>query len=246
MLVFVDESGKPHPNDATLKPVLCCVCIKESDIREITKKIFALKNRFFGSSDEIKSTDLISKRTARKNIRKNIDFVNEFVNIACGYDIKVFAIIMKRPSKSMVITPGYLPKQYHLLLKRVEFFCENYNHEKAMLIFDNVNPSEDKKVALGISNFIFKSQLGKQFDRLLEMPLFVSSSITPAIQIADFFAGIIRHYYNSITNHNVVLTDPFEIWINDLYEKILKKTEDLVQQDVGFTEYGFYDMGDNF
>ena len=246
MLVFIDESGKPHPNDATLKPVLCCVCIKENDIREITQKVYALKNRYFGSNDEIKSTDLISRRTIKNNVRKNIDFVNDFVGIACSYDIKVFSIIMKRPTTAMTISPSHLPKQYYLLLKRVEYFCENYNHDKVMLIFDNVNPTEDARVALGINNFLYKSSLGRQFDRILEMPLFVNSSITPAIQIADFFAGIVRHYNNSILDHSKTLTDSFEMWIDGLYQKVFSKTEDLVQRDAGFTEYGFYDMGDNF
>lgn len=246
MLVFVDESGKPHPNDATLKPVLCCVCIKEENIREITQRVYALKNRYFGSNDEIKSTDLISRRTIKNNVKKNINFVNDFVDIACGYDIRVFSIIMKRPATPMIISPDHLPKQYHLLLKRVEYFCENHNYDKAMLIFDNVNPAEDARVAQGISNFLYKSKLGRQFDRILEMPLFVNSSITPAIQIADFFAGIIRHYNNSILDYNKPLTDPFEIWIDALYKKIYSKTENLIQRDAGLTEYGFYDMGDNF
>ena len=246
MLVFVDESGKPHPNDSVCKPVLCCVCIKEDDIRELTQNIFMLKNNTFGTNDEIKSPDLISRRTIKNNIHRNINFVNQFVDIACGYDIKVFSIIMKRPSVPQTISPTLLPKQYHLLLKRVEYFCENYNCSKATLIFDNVNPLDDKKIALGITNFLFKSQLGKQFSKILEMPLFVNSSITPAIQVADFFAGIIRHYNNSITNPNIRLVDPFEIWIKCLYDKIVLKTENLVQRNTSFVEYGFYDMGDNF
>lgn len=112
---------------------------------------------------------------------------------------------------------------------------------KAMLIFDNVNPTEDARVALGINNFLYKSSLGRQFDRILEMPLFVNSSITPAIQIADFFAGIVRHYNNSILDHSKTLTDSFEMWIDGLYQKVFSKTENLVQRDAGFTEYGFYD-----
>jgi len=33
MLVFIDESGKPHPKDSTENPVLCAVCINERDIK---------------------------------------------------------------------------------------------------------------------------------------------------------------------------------------------------------------------
>lgn len=246
MLVFIDESGKPHPNDATNRPVLCCVCIDENSVRELTHQVYQLKNSIFGNTNEIKSTDILQQQTIVKNIKYKKQFVDQLVDIACSHDIKVFAIIMKRPTTAIAMSDTNLPKQYLLLLKRVEYFCENYDHKKAILIFDEVNPSNDLKISICINNFLFKSKLGKDFDRILEMPLFVNSSITPAIQIADFFAGIIRIYYDRGIDTKRNVTNPFEIWIKELYNKIVTKTEDLQQRNAEFIEYGFFDMGNNF
>jgi len=92
------------------------------------------------------------------------------------------------------------------------------------------------------------SKLGKDFDRILEMPLFVNSAVTPAIQIADIFAGIIRHYYENgldLLAKNKI-TDPFESWLNSLFLQIEHRTENLKQTSSGFIEYGFYKIGKNY
>jgi len=247
MLVFIDESGKPHPNDSTKNPVLCGVCINEYDIRDISRSIYRLKLRLFGKDTEIKSTSLIRRRIFTKNMTINKQYVDEFVRIACSYDIKVFAIIMDKPDTPVILNESLLPKHYKLLIKRAEYFCENYNHEKAILVFDEV-PGNDLIVAKCITKFLYKSKLGKKFDRILEMPLFVSSEVTPAIQIADIFAGIIRHYYENEIDlkDSGKKADSFESWINILFSKIYDKTENLNISSTGFTEYGFYRMGKTF
>ena len=248
MLVFIDESGKPHPKDSTETPVLCAVSIKERDIKHLSQNIFKLKMRIFGNDTEIKSTSLIRRQVITKNMTKNKQFVDELVKIACSFDIRVFAIIMEKPDIPFIMTEVSLPKHYKLLIKRVEYFCENYNYEKAILVFDKITPGEDYVVAKCITNFLFMSKLGKDFDRILEMPLFVNSAVTPAIQIADIFAGIIRHYYenglDSFTQDKV--TDPFESWLNNLFLQIEQKTENLKQSSSGFIEYGFYKIGKKF
>ena len=33
MLAFIDESGNPHPNDASSRPVIAAVCFDEKDSR---------------------------------------------------------------------------------------------------------------------------------------------------------------------------------------------------------------------
>ena len=67
MLVFIDESGKPHPKDSTENPVLCAVCINERDIKHLSQNIFKLKMKMFGKDTEIKSTSLIRQTVNQKN-----------------------------------------------------------------------------------------------------------------------------------------------------------------------------------
>ena len=87
-------------------------------------------------------------------------------------------------------------------------------------------------------NFLFKSRLGKKFTKILETPLFVGSSITPTVQIADIFAGIARQYYEQQLNIKEATTD-FEKWLSKLYEMIYRKTENFLQPNSIYYEHGF-------
>jgi hypothetical protein len=245
--VFVDESGKPHPNDSVKNPVLCGVCIMESDIKQILRSIYRLKMEIFGKDTEVKATSLIRRRVFDKNMTINKQYAEEFVKTACSSNIKVFAIIMGKPNMPVVLNESLLPKPYKLLISRVECYCDNYGYGKAILVFDE-DPGNDIIVAKCITNFLFKSKAGKKFARILEMPLFVSSKVTPAIQIADIFASIIRHYYENGLDMKSPseVTDQFELWINSLFTQIATKTENLEHDSTGFVEYGLYNMGDKF
>jgi len=247
MLMFIDESGQPHPNDSTKNPVICGVCINESDIRDISRSIYRLKLKIFGKDTEVKSTSLIRRRIFDKRMTINKQYVDVFINTACSFNISVFAIVMEKPEKPVILSESYLPKHYKLLLKRAEYFCEKNYHNKAILIFDEV-PGNDLIVAKCITKFLYKSRMGRLFNHILEMPLFVNSKVTPAVQIADIFASIIRHYYENGLNMKDLneITDPFESWINILYQQIKNKTEDLKINSTGYTEYGFYVMGKTF
>lgn len=66
-----------------------------------------------------------------------------------------------------------------------------------MMIFDEVHEDADRKIAEAITGFLFKTNFRRSFHHISEMPLFVSSAVTPAVQFADIFAGIVRHYYEN-------------------------------------------------
>lgn len=66
-----------------------------------------------------------------------------------------------------------------------------------MMIFDEVHEDADRKIAEAITGFLFKTKFWRSFHHILKMPLFVSSAVTPAVQFADIFAGIVRHYYEN-------------------------------------------------
>lgn len=245
MLVFIDESGYPRPTDSTNNPVLLGVCIHEYDIKPITNQIYKLKDSIYGKQDEIKSTKLIREATITKNRTKNKQYVDSLVGLLDEYDITIFAIIMQRPSDEIVVPENHLPKQYYLLLKKVEFFCSRHHYGKALMIFDEVHEEADRKIADATTGFLFKSSLGKSFNHILEMPLFVSSAVTPSIQLADIFAGIVRHYYENKLNNESPTTD-FQIWLKTLFNKLYQHSENNLQPHTRFTEYGFQNIGENF
>ena len=241
MLVFIDESGYPRPTDSTNNPVLLGVCIREADIKPITNQIYKLKESLYGKQDEIKSTKLIREATITKNRTINRGFTEGMVDIALAYDTAIFAVIMDKPKENIVVPEHHLPRQYYLLLKKIEFYCRKHHYKKAMLIFDEIHEEADRKISDALTGFLFKTDLGRSFEHILEMPLFVSSAVTPSVQLADIFAGITRHYYEQGLNTKAPETE-YQKWLKGLFDKIYSKTEDnRVKGNDGayYVEYGF-------
>ena len=141
------------------------------------------------------------------------------VDIITSYDAAIFAIIMGKPDEPIIVPEHHLPKQYYLLLKKVEFYCNHHHYGKAMMIFDEVHEDADLKIAEAITGFLFKTKFGRSFHHILEMPLFVSSAVTPAVQFADIFAGIVRHYYENELDQKEPETE-FQEWLVENGQKL--------------------------
>ena len=245
MLTFIDESGYPRPTDSTKNPILLGVCIHENDIKPITNQIYKLKDSIYGKQDEIKSTKLIREATITKNRTNNKAYVEDMVDIITSYDSAIFAVIMDKPDEPIIVPEHHLPKQYYLLLKKVEFYCNHHHYGKAMMIFDEVHEDADRKIAEAITGFLFKTKFGRSFHHILEMPLFVSSAVTPAVQFADIFAGIVRHYYENELDQKEPETE-FQEWLVGLFTKLHNLTENNFIPKSHYLEYGFQKMGKNF
>lgn len=245
MLAFIDESGYPRPSDSTKNPVLLSVCIHQNDIKLITNQIYKLKDSIYGKQDEIKSTKLIREATITKNRTNNKAFVDGMVDIITSYDVAIFAVIMDRPDESIIIPDHHLPKQYYLLMKKIEFYCKHHHHGKAMMIFDEVHEEADRKIADALTGFLFKTNFGRTFNHILEMPLFVSSAVTPAVKFADIFAGIVRHYYENELDKRQPEND-FQKWLVELFNRLKNLSEDNYVPKSHYVEYGFQNIGKNF
>lgn len=159
MLTFIDESGYPRPTDSTKNPILLGVCIHENDIKPITNQIYKLKDSIYGKQDEIKSTKLIREATITKNRTNNKAYVEDMVDIIASYDAAIFAVIMDKPDEPIIVPEHHLPKQYYLLLKKVEFYCNHHHYGKAMMIFDEVHEDADRKLLRQLQVFFSKRSL---------------------------------------------------------------------------------------
>lgn len=245
MLAFIDESGHPHPNDSTQNPVLLAVCIHEDDVKSITNRIYKLKDSCFGKQDEVKSSSLVRKATIINNRTHNKAYVDGLVDLITEYETAVFAVIMDKPDNVVIVPEHHLPKQYYLLMKKLEYYSAKHHLGKCMLIYDEIHEEADRKIADATIGFFFKTKLGRSFNHILEMPLFVSSAVTPAVQIADVFAGIVRHYYEEqLDEHSP--ENGFQEWLNELFNKLHSTTENNLIPKSKYIEYGFQRMGSNF
>lgn len=67
LLVFVDESGKLHPNDRARNPVIVATCIPEQHFNRITRQMYAIKQNVGGNSNpELKANRLLTRGTFRR------------------------------------------------------------------------------------------------------------------------------------------------------------------------------------
>ncbi len=114
-----------------------------------------------------------------------------------------------------------------------------------MMIFDEVHEDADRKIAEAMTGFLFKTNFGRSFHHILEMPLFVSSAVTPAVQFSDIFADIVRHYYENNLDKNKPENE-FQEWLVKLFDKLYNLTENNFIPNSYYLEYGFQRIGKNF
>ncbi len=245
MLAFIDESGHPHPTDTCKISALVAVCIKEIHVRELTNTLFSLKQNILGNSDrEYKSTEFLNPSTLRNESLNKHKFVEELFAYIDTMTLGIFAIIIPRPTKNIKYEAGLLPRNYCHLLERINRYCQEQRHQ-GLIVYDNDANNKDKNLALAFNNYLFRHELGKQCTNIVESPFFVRSSITPGIQIADFVAGVIRHYFENV----IASRDETEIkYKNAEYVSHIEKFFKIVQRKKkdypqGISNlYGFFHM----
>ena len=77
MLVFIDESGHPHPNDPNKRPVVAAICLSEANSHLISGRVHALKRDMLRDEKmELKARNLLNKRTYKRK-PEYVGFVDE-------------------------------------------------------------------------------------------------------------------------------------------------------------------------
>jgi hypothetical protein len=243
MLVFIDESGFPHPNDPIENPTLVAVCLSEAYHRTLNSQLYSLKRRLLSNpEEELKATKLLRRRVFEE-MPKLREFTESVFDLIRTTDLAIFGMIMKRPSRPQNVPEGILPNQYVFLLERVNFHALAVAPEddRAILIVDGQGSTGiPGGLASGISRFLFRHRMGMSWYKILDTPLFVDSKFTPGIQIADMIAGCLRIYQCKKLFREENITDVFCSAIQRYYEIIKSKTRNFEAD--GITYYGLYQM----
>lgn len=240
MLVFIDESGTPHPNDGCAKPVILAVCIAESDARYITGRIYGLKRQIFTQDAEleIKANRLLNRATFRR-IPEKREFVESFFDLVRDLPVTMFAMVMERPLSVPPLTP-VLPSQFRYILERINLFAASRN-EMATILFDGDGKSQYGGLAVKFSNYLHRSVEGRSYSRITDAPFFVDSTITTGVQIADMAAGVVRLYEESGLFRGAPAGDAFLNAVRRYYGVVAAKTIDQ-HSPTGYPRHGFYRM----
>lgn len=194
MLAFIDESGLPNPGDASTRPVVTAVCYDENKSRTITRQLHALKRMFLDQQQtdaELKGKKRLKEKTYLHSNASRL-FAEDFFAALRGWQITVFAIIMRAPFMAVALPQGRLDNRYRFLLQRIDLLAgERASHANVM--FDGRGDAF-KDLSRRFSGYLFRSQEGQKLANLTDTPAFADSATSAGIQIADMCAYVIREY----------------------------------------------------
>lgn len=241
MLAFIDESGHPHPNDPTTRPVVVAVCIPENEARHIGGRLHGLKRDVLNNERmEMKGVNLLNRGTFRRK-PGHVAFVEEFFSALLNLPIVVFGIIMERPS---ALSPPLsssdellLPRQFRFLVQRIELLAEQQD-QMATILFDGTGGLYGG-LSRKFDSFLYRSDEGRACTHITDAPFFVDSETSAGIQIADMVASVVRQYEEAELFRRVPVGDQYLLAIRRYYRIVEQKTMDLKSHD-GFERPGLY------
>lgn len=238
MLAFIDESGHPHPNDGSTKPVILAACISEIDARYVSRRIYGLRRQILGAEAELKANRLLNRGTFRR-IPEKRELVETFFDLLRSMPVAMFAMVMEQPQEAPPLTT-MLPSQFRFLLERINLFAEERN-EMATILFDGDGKSQYGGLAVKFSNYLHRSVEGRSYSHITDTPFFVDSRITVGIQIADMAAGVVRLYEEQELFRGVPDGDSYLSAIRRYYNVVEAKTVNQFTAS-GYSRHGFYRM----
>ncbi len=243
MLVYIDESGHPRPTDSSTRPVLLAVCINESDAGRMTRALYSMKATALASLSltrgemEGHAVELLNRHALLRSPEKRA-YAETLFDFIRDSDLAVFAMVMERPLRPLYEHETFLQPQFRWLLERIDRFMErDHPHHFALPIFDGQDPSSNEMLSRCFTSFMAKSRLGRSMQRIVPSPLFVDSSLTPGIQIADACAYVLRIAYERNLFQNTAISDPYLSTIRRFSITVRDKTVNYSREDGG-TWYG--------
>ena len=242
MLAFLDESGIPHPNDASNRPVIVSICVNEEDVREVSAHLYSLKRRLGTPDAELKGSRYITSRVFR-NRPNEWELVESFFDLCRTLPFTLFAVVMEHPEQLPYgrEAENYLPNEYRYLLQRINQLAEE-TERMATVLFDGEGPTlYGGMLPKKFDSFLYRSTEGQSFTSICDSPYFVDSRLTQGIQIADMAAYVCRVYQENNLYEGVPQADSYLSAINRYYNIVRNKTIDFTTQD-GHPRSGIYFM----
>lgn len=247
MLAFIDESGYARPKDPSPWSTLTAVCIPEAASRDLSRWLHSTVRAIYPAIDpqeiEIKAAHFLSRRQFEHSVERR-RLIAEVSGLIEKLPLSVFAVRARRPAAVPNWPSGRVDPPHRLLVERIELHMRrDHPTNFAKLVFDETDVGNDAARSKALRKFMHATSEGKCWTHILDVPFFVSSSITPGIQLADLMAGAIRHYQ--------ILRDsmarPSTEWEQAVF-RLAKAAEDRTQNFTvsADTYYGLYTMPDRY
>jgi hypothetical protein len=225
-LLYLDDSGKIHPNDTTTDVVTFGgFAIHESNWHRLNRQINGAKSKLLptrGTGDpnswEVKSIDFLTVNSWQR--AKNRRFCKEIANILQRNSCIVYAVSLdKRNAKDQLLEEKFVP----LMLQRLStvfYRLLEANNSFGSIVCDWSTHHMDNH----ISRCITSMSISEKMHRLIGGVTYGSSTALPMLQVADLIASAFRREGEG-QSHVKELTDPL---------RCLEYLETRVQDEFGF------------
>ena len=242
MLVFIDESGHPHPKDPTARPVLAAVCFPQHESRNISRQLFSIKRGLLGDERaglELKAHSILNRRTFRR--RQDLpELLEEIFDSVRNLPITIFAVVMEKPESEVSRHDSRLPRQYRYILQRVSALLSDQPRTAVVLV--DGDGSQYGGLSAKFERYLNRFHEGQSMTKVVDTPYFVDSRYTIGIQLADIVAGVIRQYHEANLARGLP-SDPYLRAVSRYYRTIESKMQDLTSPD-GFALPSLYFMAE--
>lgn len=234
MLIFLDESFRPHVRTKREFGVLAGVAVPEDQFHRVQRDIFQVRRPYHGivlkEDAEIKGRELLGKATFKSRELQGFSYqwnlAEEILDYAVSHSLRVFGVVCFRQSlKSFVCGDEFaLDTTYRDLFERIDLYTkQNFPSRFAKLVFDDRDHRTNQMNARAITNFFTRSNVGLGYDSILKMPLFATSQgHNYGLQLADLVTTVIAMRFQG------------ERRIDPLWRKVNRM---LVRQTVGSKTY---------
>jgi hypothetical protein len=223
------------------------VCIPEGSSRDLSRWLHAAVRAVYPTMDpqtyEIKAADLLARRQFEHSVERR-RLVLEVTELLERLPISVFAVRARRPASLPSWPSAHVDPPHRLLIERIELHMRrDHAGSFAKLVFDETDMGNDAARSRSIRKFMHSTLEGRCWRQVLDVPFFVSSAITPGIQLADLLAGAVRHG-QVVRDLGTTWSTEWERAIRRLGELAAAKSQDFA---VGSeTYFGLYTMPDRY
>ena len=189
-VLFLDDSGKPHPRDSSGAVVIAGFSIPSEHVQLLHRRIAGAKSRFFPqrgdpSQWEIKASKMNGRRR-RRTIRFQ-RFVDEVLRILGSLDCTVYSVSMdKRNMAHVMELSATMPLQLQVLIGHFTYECEAEGGT-GMIVSDWSEQGLDSHANKCVASFVITRRLNHH-----PGVYYTDSAASHAIQVADLIAGVRR------------------------------------------------------
>ena len=197
--LYLDDSGKAHPNDSNSHVVFGGFSVDESQYHNLIRRLNGTKMSYFKNRGtpadwEVKNTQILRKANWKK--KRVQDFVNTIIHILADCGCQVFsASVEKAASRKPIKEDWILPLIIQRLMAQFHAYLDTCGGSGS-LICDWSSYRMDRHISNCISSLIVSRGLFE----LKAGVSYASSSANITLQVADLIAGCFRRCLDGQTH----------------------------------------------